>query len=137
MIRRSLADQLIITGLPGYIGVILFLSGLVLAWRIHSRGVGIRQRAAFLAFSFLPALIGIFTGSSRCITYLNYMAKYVPGPEHGHAVPLSFEVATAENLIIVVWTSVESLTLVVISLLLFLGMGGERGGGASSFSSHS
>jgi len=57
---RTAIDYLKEIGLPGQISIVLFLLGIIFAVAIYVRRLEIRYCAAFLVFSLLPFMVGIF-----------------------------------------------------------------------------
>ena len=83
-----------------------------------------RYRLAFLACAFLPVLTGLFKGSSMIYADIVWAHTYDPGKTQGE---FAFWMTTLDGLVTIKWTTMETLILVVISLLLFLDKGAEDG----------
>lgn len=124
MIRRTFIDNFLATGLPGQLGLLLVIAGVIVALRIHSRRLGMRSRLVFLACSFLPVLTGLLKGCSMIHADIVWAHTYDPRTTQGEP---AFWMATLEGLVTIKWTTMETLILVVISLLLFLDKRAEGG----------
>jgi Ni/Fe-hydrogenase subunit HybB-like protein len=124
MIRRTLIDNFLGTGLPGQLGLLFVIAGVIVALRIHSRRRGMRHRLAFLACSFLPVLTGLFKGCSMIYADIVWGHNFDPRTTHGEP---AFWIGTLDGLVTIQWTAMETLILVVISLLLFLDRGAKGG----------
>ena len=111
-------------GLPGQISIVLFLLGIIFAVTIYVRRLEVRYCAAFLVFSLLPFMFGIFGLSVATIDAIK---------SFGTAGVLNLGKVLGmfgEILQIIPLASLETILLLLAASLLF--MRGRRNAGTPS-----
>ncbi len=105
-------------GLAGHLSTLLFFGGLVLAWRIHRKGLGLRHRLVLVLVAFLPLLVGIYDAAHGFIIQTRAISQ--PSPLGDFASPSSRLGAIPVG-------AFECLVLLGVSSLLLLSKRAETG----------
>ena len=118
MIKNELTilDHLRETGFSGQLSVAVFLVGIAFAGWIHFRQLSFRHRVAFFTFSLLPLMIGVFGLAFETIEIIHEIPKPAVRPD-GYWILSYF----GEILQVIPLTAMETIILLVISIVLFLG----------------
>jgi ABC-type Fe3+ transport system permease subunit len=105
------------TGILGQLSVTVFLAGSAFAAWIHFRRLGFRYRVALIPLSLLPFMMGVFGLAIGIIRIIYNYSQGSVRPDAGWWLLGDF----VEPLQIIPLTSMESIILLVVSALLFIG----------------
>ncbi len=120
--ERTFLGYLAEIGIAGQISIVVFFAGTVFAGLIHFRRLDFRYRAAFLPFSLLPLIIGIFGLSVGSIHVIDEGLNACITGGRGIEMLAYF----GEILQIMPLVSLETIILLSISCLLFMSGGKLR-----------
>ncbi len=111
----TIIDHLSETGIYGQLSVVVFLIGIVFAGWIHFRQLSFRYRIAFIPFSLLPFMIGVFglaVGTIEIIHSIREGAVRIDG----YGILEEF----GETLQVIPLTSIETIALMIVSIILLV-----------------
>lgn len=113
----TLVDLYLVAGVYAHPIVLLSLAGLLFAWRIQRKRLGLRHRFAFLLMAFLPLLAAIFFASANAVISARGMRQVMRNPQP----PLGeLHYRAADDLSIIIFGAFGSLVLLGTSSLLLL-----------------
>lgn len=122
MATASVIELYLQAGIGAHGCVFLLLAGLVAAWLIHRKGLGLRHRLLFMLAAFLPLLTSICLASADAVSHSRSFRNYL----RKNPYPCEIVYRPAEYLSVISIGAFGSLVLLATSSLLLVKQAGPR-----------